>query len=28
MKESAVGVLLFRTRKKLKLFLHKEGFDL
>jgi RNA polymerase sigma-70 factor (ECF subfamily) len=28
MKESAVGVLLFRTRKKLKLFLHKEGFEL
>lgn len=28
MKESTVTVLLLRTRKKLKGFLHKEGFDL
>ena len=28
MKESHVTVLLLRTRKKLKEFLHKEGFDL
>lgn len=28
MKESAVGMLLFRTRKKLKSHLQKEGFDL
>ncbi len=27
MKESSVSVLLLRTRKKLKAFLHKEGFD-
>lgn len=27
MKESAVTVLMLRTRKKLKLFLEKEGFD-
>ena len=28
MKESSVTVLLYRTRKKLKEFLHEEGFDL
>ena len=28
MKESAVAMLLFRTRKKLKTFLHKEGYHL
>lgn len=28
MKESYVTVLLLRTRKKLKAFLHKEGFDI
>jgi len=27
MRESSVTVLLYRTRKKLKQFLHKEGFD-
>jgi hypothetical protein len=28
MKESAVTMLLFRTRKKLKEHLHKEGIEL